>query len=169
MGYPGGEERYRMGFLELLSLKCPVLGCDPEYEVERAAMMGTQPLDCCVGPMEQRGKWIAKLRVTDGPPTRLGAEGKPRFLKTSHIPTPKSDHRRDIYYSFHEVLYALAHRRAGRSMPTGKSSEELDALRLKLSLKMPTVRLEAIDEIIMDHSMQSAQKRSNIYLAMERT
>ena len=54
-------------------------------------------------------------------------------------------------------------------MPTGKSSEELDALRLKLSLKMPTVRLEAIDEIIMDRSMQSAQKRSNIYLAMERT
>ena len=37
--------------------------------------------------------------------------------------------RRDIYYSYHEVLYALCERRAGRSMPTG--SDELDALRVR--------------------------------------
>ena len=52
-------------------------------------------------------------------------------------------------------------------MPLGKSSQELDALRLKLSLKMPTVRLETIDEIIADRSVQSAQRRNAIYLAME--
>ena len=72
-------------------------------------------------------------------------KGNYRYLKTSHIETAKSTERPDIYYTFHEVLYALCERRAGRSMP--RNSEELDTLRTKLSLMMPTLRLETIDEV----------------------
>ena len=52
-------------------------------------------------------------------------------MKSSHIETAKSSERRDIYYTFHEVLYALCERRAGRSMPKG--SEELETLRVRAS------------------------------------
>ena len=103
---------------EMLSLKCPVLGCDPEFEARRAVTLGTKPIECCGGSAEERAAWIAQLRVTDGPSTQPGGKGQTRFLKTSHIPTPKSDVRRDVYYSFHEVLYALAHRRAGECAST---------------------------------------------------
>ena len=93
--------------------------------------------------------WLGKLRVTPG-----AKKGEYRYLKHSHIETPKSAHRDDDYYSYHEVLYALCERRAGRSMPRG--SDELDTLRIKLSLMMPTVRLETIDEINRDRKRRKA-------------
>ena len=49
----------------------------------------------------------------------------------------RPDIRRDIYYTFYEVLYSLSERRAGRKMPTGGKWEELEKLRIKLALRMP--------------------------------
>jgi hypothetical protein len=43
--------------------------------------------------------------------------------------------RRDIYYSFAEVLYSLCERRAGKSMPVG--NEELDTLRVRATMSIP--------------------------------
>jgi hypothetical protein len=35
--YPGGEETHSLGFLQELSRRVPILGCDPTFEAERAA------------------------------------------------------------------------------------------------------------------------------------
>ena len=82
------------------------------------------PLPCPGPTAEEMVAWLQKLRVPPG-----AKKGAYRYLKTSHIETAKSTERADIYYTFHEVLYALCERRAGRSMP--RNSEELDTLRVR--------------------------------------
>ena len=76
--------------------------------------------------------------------------------------------RRDIYYTYHEVLYALCERRTGQSMPFGEEWEELGKLRTKLALLMPTIRQETILEIMSDKHALRAQTRNDIYLSMQK-
>ena len=73
----------------------------------------------------------------------------------------------DRYYTFSEVLYGLSERRAGKSMPIG--SDELEELRVRLSLKMPSVRDDTITEIARNRQKLKAQHENNIFLAMEET
>lgn len=162
-----------------------------------SVQLGTKPLECPGPTAEDKQTWLAGLRVPAG-----RSRSDKRYLRPSHIETAKSAERRDDYYTFHEVLYALCERRAGRSMPP--SNEEVDTLRvrasplparftgrvcvlstrlhstrvyglianaqplqIKLSLMMPTLRLETIDEITQDQKRKKAEKRAEIFNAMQ--
>lgn len=158
--YPGGEQKFKKGFLEELSERLPLLGANPEFEEELSekvsppcvrllpnhrccahcrmsdaprlvlssffwlAQLGTKKLECPGPTPEDRQNWLKGLRVPAG-----RSRTDRRYLKPSHIETAKSMERADDYFTFHEVLYALCERRAGRSMPP--ANEEIDNLRVR--------------------------------------
>ena len=43
MKYPGGEQMYRMGFLEELSERCPLLGANQQFEEELSEKVSQKP------------------------------------------------------------------------------------------------------------------------------